>query len=95
MKENYKDIIASLKEIPYQDIVKSVLNSSLVIYDQKDKSYYALDLNNVPTRNVSESSVDITISGPKDSLIESIDKNLLSGISYMRSTALNIITNVK
>jgi hypothetical protein len=76
LKENYKDIIASLKEIPYQDIVKSVLNSSLIIYDQKDKSYYALDLNNVPTRSVSESSVDITISGPKDSLIESIDKNI-------------------
>ena len=74
--EDYKDVIANLIKVVKEDIVKLVFNSSVIIYDYKSKEYYSLELNNVPTRSVSESSVDITISGPKDSLIESLDRNI-------------------
>lgn len=74
--KDYKEVIANLVKISKEDIVKSIFNAGVIIYDYKDKEYYNLELNNIPTRNVTESSVDITISGPKDSLIESLDKNI-------------------
>lgn len=73
---DYTKFIANLKEINKNEIVKNIFGASVVIYDYKKKTYYSLELNNIPTRNVSESTVDITISGPKDSLIESLDKNI-------------------
>jgi len=73
---DYKSLIANLVKIEKEEIVKSVFNACVIIYDYKDKEFYSLELNNVPTRSVSESSVDITISGPKDSLIESLDRNI-------------------
>ena len=73
---NYHEKIANLIEIEKSEITQTVFSGSIVIYDYNKKSYNALNLSNIPKRSVEESSVDITISGPKDALIENLDDNI-------------------
>ena len=49
-----------------------------------------LNLNSIPKRSVQESTVDITISGPKDGLIENLDDNLALIQKRLKTTKLNI-----
>ena len=92
--KEYNKIIANLKEIKKHELVEMVFSGSIVIYDYKEKIYYALNLNNIPKRSVSESSVDITISGPKDALIENLDDNIALIQKRLKTTQLNIKTYV-
>ncbi len=92
--KEYKNIIANLKQINKNEIVESVFSGSLIIYDYKQKEYFSLNLNNIPKRSVSESSVDITISGPKDALIENLDDNIALIQKRLKTTDLNIKTYV-
>jgi len=73
---DYKNTIANLQDMEQSKLVETVFSGSLVIYDYKTHNYFFLNLNNIPKRSVSESSVDITISGPKDAFIENIDDNI-------------------
>ena len=74
--DEYQKNIANIKEIDKEEIIEMVYSGSIVIYDYKQKKYYFLNLSNIPKRSVTESSVDITISGPKDALIENLDDNI-------------------
>lgn len=74
--KNYLDLLANIKEIDQSELTESVFSGSIVIYDYNKKSYYTLNISNIPKRSVEESTVDITISGPKDGLIENLDDNL-------------------
>lgn len=92
--KEYKDIIVNLKEIEKNQIVEMVFSGSIVIYDYKSKKYYTLNLNAIPKRSVSESTIDITISGPKDALIENLDDNIALIQKRLKTTQLNIKTYV-
>lgn len=74
--DEYQKNIANIKEIDKEEIIEMVYSGSIVIYDYKQKKYYFLNLSNIPKRSVTESSIDITISGPKDALIENLDDNI-------------------
>lgn len=89
-ENNYKEIIANLQNIDKSEIESSIFSGSVVIFDYKDKSYYSLNLNNIPKRSVQESTVDITISGPKDALIENLDDNLALIQKRLKTDKLNI-----
>lgn len=88
--ESYIEKIANIKEIAKSELVESVFSGSIVIYDYKNKKYYALNLNNIPKRNVAESTIDITISGAKDGLIENLDDNIALIQKRLKTTKLNI-----
>lgn len=88
--QDYINIIANIKEIEKDEIAEMIFSGSIIIYDYKIKKYYALNLNAIPKRSVSESSVDITISGPKDSLIENLDDNIALIQKRLKTTDLNI-----
>lgn len=88
--EEYKNNIANLKEIEKRELVETVFSGSIVIYDYGSKTYNALNLNNIPKRSVGESSVDITISGPRDALIENLDDNIALIQKRLKTTKLNI-----
>lgn len=92
--KEYTNIIVNLKEITKTEIIETVFSGSVIIYDYKKKSYYALNLNNIPKRSVSESSIDITISGPKDALIENLDDNIALIQKRLKTIDLNIKTYV-
>lgn len=89
-EKDYKSMIANLKEVNKDEIEESIFSGSIIIYDYKNKSYSALNLNNIPKRSVQESTVDITISGPKDALIENLDDNLALLQKRLKTDKLNI-----
>ena len=92
---NYQEKILNLKTTTKDEIVKEVLEGNLIMDDYQEKNYYSLNLNKIPTRQVSESSIDITISGPKDALIESIDTNLSLIQKRLKSEDLIIENKLK
>lgn len=88
--ENYQNTIANLKKIEKTELVENIFSGAIIIYDYRDKVYYALNLNAIPKRNVAESTVDITISGPKDAFIENLDDNIAVIQKRLKTTKLNI-----
>lgn len=88
--KNYKDCIANLQKVEKKELIEIVFSGSIIIYDYSDKSYSSLNLNNIPKRSVQESTVDITISGPKDALIENIDDNIALIQKRLKTNKLHI-----
>ena len=89
-KEDYQSKIANLIEMNKNELETLVFTGSIIIYDYKKKNYYYLNLSNIPKRGMEESTVDITISGPKDSLIENLDDNLALIQKRIKTEKLNI-----
>ena len=88
--KDYKSLLVNLQNIEKKDIVEMVFSGAIIIYDYSNKTYFGLNINSIPKRTVSESTVDITISGPKDALIESIDDNIALIQKRLKTTDLNI-----
>ena len=92
--KSYQEKIANLNKIEKKEITENVFSGSLIIYDYKLKEYYSLDINAIPKRSISESTIDITISGPKDALIESIESNIALIQKRIKTSKLHIDTHV-
>lgn len=59
----------------FDTIEMQLFNGFLMVYSPKIHQLFALNLNDVPTRSPEVASTEITISGARDSLIESIHVN--------------------
>lgn len=68
--------IPGIRKITEQDIDSAIFSGNIIIYNYNNKSLYALNAENIPTRQTSDPINDISISGPRDALVESNDKNV-------------------
>ena len=61
-----------------------------LLYNYKNKNLYALNSENIPTRQTSDPINDISISGPRDAFVESNDKNVALIQKRIKSSKLSI-----
>lgn len=86
--------VGVLKELdnPNLDmLVELVFTGMMIIYDEKYKVYYMLDLINKPSRGVSDSiSEPDSITGSRDGFVESIKTNIVLIRNRIKSQNMNI-----
>lgn len=68
--------IPGISKIAEEEMDARIFGGSVIIYNYKNKKLYALSVDNLPTRQTSDPITDISISGPRDALVESNDKNV-------------------
>lgn len=68
--------IPGIRKIEEKDLDSSIFSGNIIIYNYENKKLYALNAENIPTRQTSDPINDISISGPRDALVESNDKNV-------------------
>jgi len=82
--------IPGIRKIEEQDIDTNIFGGNIIIYNYKNKNFYALNAENIPTRQTSDPINDISISGPRDALVESNDKNVALIQKRIKNSALSI-----
>lgn len=82
--------IPGISTIVEDEIDTRIFGGSVIIYNYKNKKLYSLSLENIPTRQTSDPVVDISITGPRDSLVESNDKNVALIQKRIKSNKLSI-----
>ena len=82
--------IPGISLIEENEMDSRIFSGSLIIYNYINKKLYALSIENIPTRQTSEPMTDISITGPRDALVESNDKNVALIQKRIRSNELNI-----
>lgn len=92
IQEQYldKSSIATIKEIKEKEIDSSIFNGNIIIYNYQNKHFYSLSDDKIPTRNTSDPINDISISGPRDALVESNDINVALIQKRIKTNALTI-----
>lgn len=68
--------IPGISLIEEKDLDTRIFGGSVIIYNYKNKKLYALSVENIPTRQTSDPITDIAVTGPRDALVESNDKNV-------------------
>lgn len=68
--------IPGIRNINEDDMDSAIFSGNIIIYNHENKKLYALNAENIPTRQTSDPINDISISGPRDALVESNDKNV-------------------
>lgn len=82
--------IPGISTIVEDEMDTRIFGGSVIIYNYKNKKLYSLSLENIPTRQTSDPVVDISITGPRDSLVESNDKNVALIQKRIRNNKLSI-----
>lgn len=82
--------IPGIRKIDEKEIDLNIFGGNIIIYNYKNKNYYALNAENIPTRQTSDPINDISISGPRDAFVESNDKNVALIQKRIKSSKLNI-----
>ena len=82
--------IVGIRAIKEKELDTNLFSGSLIIYYYKEKKLYALSIENIPTRQTSDPINDISISGPRDALVESNDKNVALIQKRIKNDGLNI-----
>lgn len=82
--------IPGIRKIEEEQIDLNIFSGNIIIYNYKSKKYYALNAESIPTRQTSDPINDISISGPRDALVESNDKNVALIQKRIKSSRLNI-----
>ena len=67
-----------------------IFGGNIIIYNYYNKKLYALNAENIPTRQTIDPITDISISGPRDALVESNDKNVALIQKRIKSSNLSI-----
>ena len=68
--------IAGISIINEDEIDCKIFSGNVIIYNYSNKRFYALSVENIPSRQTSDPITDISITGPRDALVESNDKNV-------------------
>ena len=68
--------IPGITIIEEQDLDSKIFGGNIIIYNYKNKKLYSLSAQDIPTRQTSDPITDISITGPRDALVESNDKNV-------------------
>lgn len=82
--------IPGIRKIEQEEIDLNIFGGNIIIYNYKNKKYYALNAENIPVRQTSDPINDISVSGPRDALVESNDKNVALIQKRIKSSKLNI-----
>lgn len=82
--------IPGISPIEEKDLDPRIFSGSVIIYNYNNKKLYALSVENIPTRQTSDPITDISISGPRDALVESNDKNVALIQKRIKSNDLTI-----
>lgn len=82
--------IPGIRKIEENEMDANIFGGNIIIYNYKSKKFYALSAENIPTRQTSDPINDISISGPRDALVESNDKNVALIQKRIKSSKLNI-----
>ena len=82
--------IPGIRKLEETDIDSTIFSGNIVIYNHANKKLYALNAENIPTRQTSDPINDISISGPRDALVESNDKNVALIQKRIKSNELTI-----
>lgn len=82
--------IPGIRKIEQEEIDLNIFSGNIIIYNYKNKKYYALNAENIPVRQTSDPINDISVSGPRDALVESNDKNVALIQKRIKSSRLNI-----
>lgn len=82
--------IPGIKKIEETDVDNFIFSGNIIIYNKKNKKLYSLNAENIPTRQTSDPINDISISGPRDALVESNDKNVALIQKRIKSNDLTI-----
>ena len=82
--------IPGLKLIEENEIDSNLFGGNIIIYNYSNKKLYSLNDENIPTRQTSDPITDISITGPRDALVESNDKNIALIQKRIKSNELTI-----
>lgn len=82
--------IPGIKLIEEAEIDSNLFGGNIIIYNYSNKKLYSLSDENIPTRSTSDPITDISITGPRDALIESNDKNVALIQKRIKSNELTI-----
>lgn len=82
--------IPGIRKIEENEIDTNIFSGCVIIYNYSNKKFYALSVENIPSRQTSDPINDISISGPRDALVESNDKNVALIQKRIKSNELNI-----
>ena len=82
--------IPGIKQIEKEELDSSIFSGNIIIYNYKNKIIYALNADNTPKRQTSDPINDISISGPRDALVENNDTNVALIQKRIKSNELKI-----
>jgi len=82
--------IPGIRKIEEKEMDTNIFGGNVIIYNYKNKNFYALSVENIPSRQTSDPINDISISGPRDALVESNDKNVALIQKRIKSNELSI-----
>lgn len=82
--------IPGINVIDEKDIDQRIFSGNLIIFNYSNKKLYALSIENIPSRQTSDPISDISVSGPRDALVESNDKNVALIQKRIKSKELTI-----
>jgi len=86
--------IPGISPIEEKDLDSRIFGGSVIIYNYTNKRLYALSVENIPTRQTSDPVTDISITGPRDALVESNDKNVALIQKRIKNSELTIEKNL-
>ena len=82
--------IAGISPINEDEIDSKIFSGNVIIYNYENKKLYSLSIENIPTRQTSDPITDISITGPRDALVESNDKNVALIQKRIKSSELTL-----
>lgn len=82
--------IPGIRRIEEEQLDLNIFSGNIIIYNYENRKYYALNAENIPTRQTSDPINDISVSGPRDALVESNDKNVALIQKRIKNSKLNI-----
>ncbi len=82
--------IPGLKLIDDNELDSHLFGGNIIIYNYSNRKLYSLNDENIPTRQTSDPITDISITGPRDALVESNDKNVALIQKRIKSNELTI-----
>lgn len=82
--------IPGISEIEEKDMDSKIFGGNIIIYNYYNKKLYSLGVENIPTRQTSDPISDISVSGPRDALVESNDKNVALIQKRIKNSELSI-----
>lgn len=82
--------IPGISLIEENEMDTRIFGGSIIIYNYNNKKLYALSVENIPSRQTSDPITDISVTGPRDALVESNDKNVALIQKRIKSNELTI-----
>ena len=82
--------IPGITKIEEKELDANLFSGKVIIYNYKNKNFYALSNDDIPTRQTTDPINDISISGSRDALVESNDKNVALIQKRIKSDTLSI-----